>query len=66
MTRCALCGNSLDTDSPYVVYARNPLTFRMAWMHTDCGSDALDCLHGQPASDVNYADRYDEYIHRLD
>jgi hypothetical protein len=60
--KCALCKQALDTDSPYSVYGRNPVTFRHAWMHDLCAIEALESLHGQSAIDQKYEDRYDEYI----
>lgn len=66
MNRCALCGDALDRDSPWSIYARNPLTFRMAWMHGSCATDALECLRGKPSRIAEYRDQYDEYIYRFD
>lgn len=38
--KCALCGEGLDREEPNAVYAPNPETLRMAWLHRDCGHTA--------------------------
>jgi hypothetical protein len=64
--RCALCHQKLNTDSPFVVYARNPATFRRAWMHDTCAVLALEECQGQPSKRAEYDNRYDEYISRFE
>lgn len=57
--KCVLCGEYADPESPYIdgaIHGRNPNTFRMAWMHHDCLTDALDVLKQENI------DKYDKYI----
>jgi hypothetical protein len=66
MARCALCKQAVDTDSAFVLYGRNPETFRNAWMHDQCAIAALESLHSLPSKDTRYSDRHDEYISRFE
>lgn len=62
---CRICKDSLDTEDPYTIRGLNPLTFRIAWMHTDCMRDAYDDLEDQPASSTEFLNRQDEYIQKV-
>lgn len=59
--RCAVCGESLDPEHPDSIHQRNPLTFRVAWMHYFCAEMAFEQIDGQTASSPMYKDRLDEY-----
>jgi hypothetical protein len=64
--RCALCNQSLDRESPFSIYGRNPRTFRYAWMHDFCAVNAFEALRGQPSKRAEYDNRQDEYIQRFE
>lgn len=38
--KCRLCRDGLDTEEPNAIYAINPETLRLAWMHRDCAHSA--------------------------
>lgn len=62
---CVLCKEAADPENPFkdgAIHAINPNTFREAWMHAWCFEIALEELHGVPAKDSQYDDRFDEYM----
>lgn len=63
--KCVICEQHLDTESPYVNHARNPETFRVAWMHYFCFEHTYQELKNQPASKPIYTDRQDEFDTRF-
>ncbi len=63
--KCALCKLALDQESPYVVYALNPSSFRMAWMHDYCYQVAYEDLQDEDARDPQFLNRKDEYDQRI-
>jgi hypothetical protein len=66
-TRCVLCGDYVDTESPFDGgYAPNPFTFRDAWMHCFCFENAYQDIAEIESKNVNYANRQEEYQSRFD
>lgn len=61
MTKCALCGDSVDEEHPSAIRWYNPATFRMAWMHLWCYRNAYDMLEDELPGNVIYDNRQDEY-----
>jgi len=66
---CRICGGNAEPENPFLtgaIYARNPLTFRMAWMCGDCFSNAIDQIQGLPPFGLNahldFESRYDQYL----
>lgn len=63
--KCALCCDIVNIEDPTMnggLVAVNPETHRLARMHDWCYKNALDSLRGVPCDDVNYIDKYDEYM----
>ncbi len=60
--KCKICNDELDTESPYNVYGKNPLTFRNCWMHGYCFDNALNDLKTQSSKNIDYENKYDEYL----
>lgn len=56
------CNKNLNTESPYNIYGKNPLTFRNAWMHGFCFDNSIDDLKTQSSKLINFKNRYDEYL----
>lgn len=65
LTKCCLCGDTIDTESPYVIYAPNPETFRVGWQHAECHDVAYEELAQQPAQDRRFEHRQEEYDRRF-
>lgn len=61
--KCAICGDSVIEDE--AVEGLNPLTFRRATMHSFCFSVGFEDLKGEQASKVDFTDRQDEYLTRI-
>lgn len=59
--KCALCKETLNPDAPDVVYAHNPETFRLAWMHGFCFQHTYMELKNEQAKETMYSNRQDEY-----
>lgn len=67
--KCVVCGCTIteyDYDGFGAIHARNPITFRAAWMHYECMGVALADQRSVPSSNPQYASRYDEYMSRFD
>jgi len=63
--KCAICGDEVDTENPFMtggVYGKNPITWRMAWMHGYCLENAIDDTKTQPAKSIQFENRHDEYV----
>ena len=63
--KCVLCSMNIhisDFDIGYAFEAINPITFRMANMHSACYEDALESAKEIPCKKPGYQNRYDEYI----
>jgi len=57
-----LCSDTIDTEHPDSIYDINPKTMRRAWMHTFCFVVAEEELQDTPSSNINYKNKYDEYL----
>ena len=45
--KCAICGDKIDPESPFVTHTINPNTLRVAWMENACFEMALDDLDSE-------------------
>ncbi len=59
--KCRICGYTMDSENPFVFRDRNPLTFRIAWMHADCFNNACEQMMEIPASNDAFENRYEEF-----
>jgi hypothetical protein len=62
--KCAICHDSLNTESPFNVYGTNPLTLRRAWMHGWCADSAYEQATELPASEPEFENRAEQAIHK--
>ncbi len=63
--KCVICKLNIhpsDFDIGYAFETVNPISFRVANMHSDCFEDALDIAAEMPAKNIDYENRQDEYI----
>jgi hypothetical protein len=67
---CGVCGERIRRDEyeappgSGVVYARNPNTFRLSWIHDYCYSEAWEEAKVTPSKHRRYQSRLDEMLSR--
>lgn len=67
MVRCVLCRQMADPENPLMtgaVYAINPQTMRLAWMHGHCMQEAVEQAEGESSTKPEFENRADEWMER--
>lgn len=63
--KCSICHTSIkiyEFDLQTAFNGLNPLTFRLANMHSDCYNDALDIAEETESKNPIYKNRLDEFL----
>lgn len=66
MITCVLCNEETDAENPLMtgaVYALNPNTLRMSWMHGWCYLNAVEDSSALQSTSSECEDRYDQWVH---